>query len=305
MDKSGCIIHHIERGETLSEIGKKYGIPVDKITELNGIREPDLIYYEFDLVIPDEFTSSHLSTCWSFLIRMAHDSSAHDSQQAHHNPTEKSEAEESVPLAKPLPVSQPQPALDPNPDPEKVVDEKAERVEPKIDQGFFEKVRRYGVLLSGGPMMSYSGNNQRASVGGGVNIELTVPFEAESPYVFGGELQLLWKFDYDSLDIPAGELKTMRVEFFPLLEIGFRGNGMSLLFQGGAWFSKYVLFDAEQEHDPHSKNVFDNLNLRSGVKTYLLDNRLRLGLGYLRTPWGNGAYLDLGFNMEIWGGGER
>ncbi len=46
------ITHKVQPGETLSGIAERYGVPIERIMEANGIEDPSLIHEEQELVIP-------------------------------------------------------------------------------------------------------------------------------------------------------------------------------------------------------------------------------------------------------------
>lgn len=55
---NGTRTHTVHAGETLSEIGKQYGVSASAIAEANHIRNPDLIYPKDQLLIPARSRSS-------------------------------------------------------------------------------------------------------------------------------------------------------------------------------------------------------------------------------------------------------
>ncbi len=46
------ITHVVQTGETLSEIAARYGVPIERVMEANGIEDPSLLQEEQELVIP-------------------------------------------------------------------------------------------------------------------------------------------------------------------------------------------------------------------------------------------------------------
>ena len=51
--ESGCGTYHmVQRGETLSQISRRYGVPVHAIAQANGIMNPNRIYAGSTLFIP-------------------------------------------------------------------------------------------------------------------------------------------------------------------------------------------------------------------------------------------------------------
>jgi lysozyme len=51
--ESGCGTYHlVQRGETLSQISRRYGVPVHAIAQVNRIMNPDRIYAGSTLYIP-------------------------------------------------------------------------------------------------------------------------------------------------------------------------------------------------------------------------------------------------------------
>lgn len=49
---SSDTVYDVKRGDTLSDISRKYGVSVDEIATANGIWNPDLIYADSSLKIP-------------------------------------------------------------------------------------------------------------------------------------------------------------------------------------------------------------------------------------------------------------
>lgn len=52
------VTYTVKKGDTLSEIGKAYGVPYMTIAEMNNIKNPSLIFIGQNLIIPDKKTPS-------------------------------------------------------------------------------------------------------------------------------------------------------------------------------------------------------------------------------------------------------
>jgi membrane-bound lytic murein transglycosylase D len=51
-ERPQVVRHRVKRGETLIEIARRYGAPVDRILHMNGIRKPHLIRAGTTLLVP-------------------------------------------------------------------------------------------------------------------------------------------------------------------------------------------------------------------------------------------------------------
>ncbi|GEM_PF-6620570 len=171
----------------------------------------------------------------------------------------------------------------------------------KIIQG--TSMEDHGILrhlsFFGGPFLSYEISKKRSSLGLGAYGEILLPLEEQSHWMVGAEMQLTAKVVYDQSVFFQGELKSIDgVSVFPLLEFGYRESDYTLLCQAGAWFAYSKLFNSVQEKDPnYSDNPFENLQLRLGIKSYFLDNRVRIAGGYQYTPVDNGVYFEMGYRF--------
>jgi LysM repeat protein len=52
VDLNTGFYHHVEFGESLSKIAKRYQVPIDSIIEANGLSNPDALYVGQKLFIP-------------------------------------------------------------------------------------------------------------------------------------------------------------------------------------------------------------------------------------------------------------
>ena len=67
---SGQMVHVVQRGETLSQIARRYGTTVQAIAAANGIRNPNYIYAGQRLVIPSYYGGGgHYGGGWWYRVR--------------------------------------------------------------------------------------------------------------------------------------------------------------------------------------------------------------------------------------------
>ena len=57
-------IHIVQRGETLSEIAKQYGVSLDALIATNDIADPHLIKIGQELIIPGPASATHQRGAW-------------------------------------------------------------------------------------------------------------------------------------------------------------------------------------------------------------------------------------------------